>query len=174
MRSSSDQGHGSIIGPLLFLIYIKYDLPISPSICLFVDDTNIYCGAESLNLLQQTLNKEVKKWKWGWMLANFYWILIRLILLFSSLPSIPPFKLSISKLEAYSRFSWETSHSSLYPVYCLQNQIICKDVKLTISLNSRISLEFHESMEASFLKKKRRRMQMNSKHENVVRTSYQN
>ena len=62
---------GSVLGPLLFLIYIN-DLPQSSSklvFYLFADDTNIYFEAENLNLLQQTVNKELKKVKM-WLDVN--------------------------------------------------------------------------------------------------------
>ena len=63
---------GSVLGPLLFLLYI-IDLPRSSSklvFYLFADDTNIYFEAENPNLLQQIVNKELKKLKCGLMLIN--------------------------------------------------------------------------------------------------------
>ena len=53
----------SVLGPLLFLIYIN-DLPYSSSnlaFYLFADDTNIFCEADNLYLLQRTVNNELKK-----------------------------------------------------------------------------------------------------------------
>ena len=61
---------GSVLGPLLFLIFIN-DIPNASELgtWLFADDTALVDSAESLSLLEFRMNTQVEKVQ-AWILAN--------------------------------------------------------------------------------------------------------
>ena len=67
--------HGSILGPLLFLVYIN-DLPngLKSNVKLFVDDTSLFTIAKDKNESADVLNNDlllISKWAYDWkMLFN--------------------------------------------------------------------------------------------------------
>ena len=63
--------HGSVLGPLLFLMFIN-DLPnVSKHLTfyLFADDTNIYFESSDLSYIQKIANRELLKVR-KWLEAN--------------------------------------------------------------------------------------------------------
>ena len=53
--------HGSLLGPVLFLLFINDICNVSNLLkfVLFADDTNIFCSNENVEVLHDTLNREL-------------------------------------------------------------------------------------------------------------------
>ena len=62
---------GSILGPLLFLIYVNDLNNVSDLLdpTMFADDTNLFCSHSNIKILFDTVNKELRKLNY-WFHAN--------------------------------------------------------------------------------------------------------
>ena len=77
---------GSILGPLLFLLYINDLCNVSKALdfILFADDTNIFFSHNVPNQLMEIVNNELKKLS-SWFQANKLSINIKKIKIYSDL-----------------------------------------------------------------------------------------
>ena len=77
---------GSIIGPLLFLIYINYIVNVSNILfpILFADDANVFVNDKNLDDLETVMNQELKKCV-IWLNSNKSLNISKTHLLYSSL-----------------------------------------------------------------------------------------
>lgn len=118
---------GSILGPLLFLIYINDIYTVSESILpiLFADDCNIFIQGQDLNLMTNVINNELQKLK--------LWIDTNML------------SLNIDKTQ-YMIFSHKKLQSPLIHDVCISNKKIkfVNSIKfLGIMIDSKISWELH-------------------------------
>lgn len=62
---------GSILGPLLFLLYINDigNIPFTPDIILYADDTNVFFSGENLHILQLQASKWLNNLS-EWLIVN--------------------------------------------------------------------------------------------------------
>ena len=62
---------GSVLGPVLFLLFINYICNVSNLLkfVYYADDTNIFCSNENFEVLQDTLNMELAK-RFVWFSIN--------------------------------------------------------------------------------------------------------
>ena len=83
---------GSVLGPLLFLIYVNdiYRCSQSFDFYLFADDTNLLYSNKDLKDVETvvTMMRNLLKWVIGWMQTNVFLALVNLTLLYS----IPPYQ----------------------------------------------------------------------------------
>ena len=109
---------GSILGPLLFILYIN-DIQHSSNLLkfiLFADDTNVFFSDKDIDRLQSTLNSELDKVS-NWLIANKLSINVKkkLIILFLDQdkrkyhPTISKLKLMMHVLNSNKvQSSWES------------------------------------------------------------------
>ena len=71
---------GSILGALLFLIYINDLAKISTKLftLMFADDTSIFISGNDLYMMKKHLMMKWKRWIHGWRWINYIWILVKL------------------------------------------------------------------------------------------------
>ena len=71
---------GSILGPLLFLIYINMSQAVKCNLFLYADDTCLICQHKDINEIEKQLNKDLKAFVAGLSVISWVPILVMTIL----------------------------------------------------------------------------------------------
>ena len=144
---------GSVLGPVLFLLFINDLCNVSNLLkfVLFADDPNIFCSNENVEMIQDTLNRELAK-LFLWFSINT--LCLNLVktnyMLFRSRPPDIELHLKINNAEIskvtatkwlgiviYDRLNCEIKLSSILSIMYKAYQLIMQDCNFNVSSISR-------------------------------------
>jgi hypothetical protein len=133
---------GSILGPLLFLLYINDLSTVSPMLCLvmFADDSNVFLSGNDINRMSSLMNRELSE-ICTWLCANKLSLNVDkskvMIFSMSNNPHIPNVKINNIPLDAVNetkflgitideKLSWRQHIISIKKKIAKQIGILCR------------------------------------------------